>query len=466
MKNQLFSCIHSLFIILAFNSLAKAQTDYGDGTLQLNSSYSADWNSAQLDYTPRDSNSFSYNSKGLQTQIYTWQFDPTGQTWNPYFVNLQDYDVRNNLVSYIDSFLTAAEVENSYKVTYKFNSNDQEIQNIQSYWSTANSDWYIQERATTSYNADGQESLDLRESYEPISGKFINSILRTYTYGSQKNLEYYLKDVWDPNSSSWVNDYKVLFYSHLANNYTDSFIIQKYNSTLKVFENQSKFSYTYDGSNRLLTNSAFNWTLNTWVPERYQIYTYQLDGQVKEYIYQEWDPNSQKLINKQRLSYNYNGNNWLTADYNETWDTTNLSWQFYRKTTHEYNTQGYEIIRNELNFNIIASAWDPGTNFRYHYITKPIVNVKSVSSEITDFSIYPNPASKNITISSVSNFSNIISISIFNSIGSELARLTSKQLPLNSQLNFDLSNYGLNSGLYYLVLRSQDKLTRLPLVIK
>jgi len=459
---------YSLFILLpvlsAFFKPAKAQTKYGDGTLQLKSSHLANWDAVQSKYISKDSNSYSYNSKGLQTEMYQRTYDPMTSLWKGYYVELDAYDQQGNVITYVDSFLTADQLNSRYRATYKFNASNQEIQNLQSYWDLATSNWLLDERATTTYNTKGKESLDLRESFVASNGSWLNSILRTYTFTTSDEADYYIKQVWDNTAKSWVDEYKVL-YHYNALKYTDTMIIQKYNTATKVWVNESKNSYSYDVFNRLFINANYSWISNAWVPNGRNTYSYETDGQPRLHLYETWDSQIKNLQHNFLTSYYYDANMRLITKTGETWVNKN-QWVFSNKEIHDYNANGYEIKQTYLKFNSSLSTWDSTYKTRFHYISNPLIGIPTIAEPEKPFSIYPNPASQSFSLLASEGLTEKYTITLLNSIGMQVAVLSGSKFPINKRLQFDLTPYSLPSGLYYISIQSKDNACRLPLIIR
>ena len=301
------------------------QTKYGDGTLLLRSDFSSTWNNSNSVYDPVDSNDYKYKANNYQSEKYTRKYNTGLSMWEDYYVNVTDYDNAGNLLIYADSFLKTTDFDSRYKEIYQYNSNNMEIEGLQYYWDTNLSDWVPDERATTTYGPTGYEIVDLREKYNVKTGKYTNSIIRNYTYGPNDKLLFYIKDVWDTLSNSWLNDYKVQYYQDSAN-YTDSSIIKKYDKNLKTYVNESKSSYTYNNEHKWLTHSRFVWVNNAWVPDARTTNTYHSSGQLEVVVNEFWNKNLKALVNSSRITYQYNAPNWLTLELNDKWDATKSDW--------------------------------------------------------------------------------------------------------------------------------------------
>lgn len=82
------------------------------------------------------------------------------------------------------------------------------------------------------------------------------------------------------------------------------------------------------------------------------------------------------------------------------------------------------------------------------------------NTDISKITLFPNPASQQVTINSEFGWDGISRILIVDMLGRELLNINS---PTDNQIQIEVSSW--NAGLYYVILQDNKKKIAMPLVI-
>lgn len=451
-----------LIISCFYSSSLFAQTKYGDGSLRLESDVTLDWNSSQKSFTPRDSSVYEFDNKDRMVKRHKFIYDPTNKVWISDLIHIEQFDARGNQITYTDSFTNPSKISNRYKQQTNYNNQDQEIYVLESQWNVSKSVWEPTERSNTSYQGSGIEDTEIVEEYNPSKSVWFYSVRRIYTTKPSGDRFYY-KDVYDTLKKTWINDYYV--YDGVdANGVKDTTIYQRYNTVTKVWENSQKFTYRYDAQKRYLGNFAYNWVSNAWQPDRRNTYILMPDGQTQDYLFENWNSSKKALLNYSRQRYAYNGKGWQLSDSTELWNIANSVWEKDSRRVMSYLNSGYLDQTVASKYIQTTSTWAVSALTRYHYKSNPL-SVKSISNA-GSFTIYPNPAQDHVVIQSFGIEFDQCVISIYDISGKQV--MGGYSIPPDSfgALEIDLNQAMLTHGTYYVEIRSDRILKRIPLMIK
>lgn len=98
-----------------------------------------------------------------------------------------------------------------------------------------------------------------------------------------------------------------------------------------------------------------------------------------------------------------------------------------------------------------------GIGMKGTIIVQQSTAISTVSDDISTFTVFPDPASENLTVSYTLNTSASITIRLFNTVGIEVASiLKESQLPGQYRNTYSL-NKGLTPGLYFVRINSESQ---------
>jgi hypothetical protein len=196
-------------------------------------------------------------------------------------------------------------------------------------WDKALPDWVNDMNRTISYNSFFQVETNLLQRWGESS--WIDSLRASYSYTAEGNISHYLEELsngvdwenlyqeqysydskeitidinnWDTDAAAWEND--VLITNYL--NAQGYILIEQYdfwNSILKIYETGYYDEYEEDGTNPEYFEKYWNDSLNKFTGGLRILSSYlnNLNRNIKQRIYQEWDTVSSEWENNQKIDY-------------------------------------------------------------------------------------------------------------------------------------------------------------------
>jgi hypothetical protein len=187
--------------------------------------------------------------------------------------------------------------------------------------------------------------------------------------------------------------------------------------------------FTYDANNNRLTATSQSWNGTNWENSSRDLFTYDANNNMTVYIIQAWNAGAWENIIQLLLTYNAN-NNW-TDLIEQNW-IVNV-WENSYKHIASYDANNNWIIDFHQNWN--GTAWvddnqflmtyDAGNNYvsdvfqiwdgvnwanqdsSYYYRTE-ITGIPDINAAEQDYYIYPNPATTQFNIASVSSNNKLV----------------------------------------------------------
>ncbi|HSM48927.1 MAG TPA: T9SS type A sorting domain-containing protein [Draconibacterium sp.] len=328
--------------------------------------------------------------------------------------------------------------ELDYKTEFGFNNNDQINSMLVYDRDSANKAVEATSKTQFYYNSGGQH----------------DSILTYYTENAGLNWELMMKQVHHYNASKQLvktdlwgfdeDEEELILSSNTVYTYYAHGKI-KSSATSFVFEGDefptSKTDYTYDGSNRLITeeNSILNFmNLNMEKSSQYS-YQYNASGQLVTEIYSKWDGAS--WINDDREQYQYNAAGDLNVEIYSDWDgaawieqekyetiygTTNFADVVFPTFIYLYDIDAVEFVTNKIvtstnEYEMIDGSWKNTDKTAFYYSGGTSTNINEIENSVV--SVYPNPASESINFSWKGNHE-ALSLQIYQITGAKVIEQT------------------------------------------
>ncbi|MCF6269456.1 MAG: hypothetical protein L3J41_07090, partial [Melioribacteraceae bacterium] len=110
----------------------------------------------------------------------------------------------------------------------------------------------------------------------------------------------------------------------------DSVLVKNTNSPLK------KYTYTYDSNGNMISYLYENWDGANWVNNKRYVYTYDSNGNMTSYFYESWY--NTNWVNDRRYAYTYDSNGNMTLYLYERWN--GVDWINGSRYTYTYNSNG------------------------------------------------------------------------------------------------------------------------------
>lgn len=336
-------------------------------------------------------------------------------------------------------------------------------------WTSGN--WLNFAKTTNTYNVSGFLTNTLFQNWDYASSSWENITQSNFTNNPDGTTNQMITQIWD-GVSAWSNTIRTT-YTYNASKKVLTQVREIW--LIAIWQNSSRTTNTYDGSGYLTNGLSQRWDLvsSTWKNDIQTNYTNNPNGTVNQEIDQLWDGVS-TWNNTQRSTFTYNGSNKILTDVSDNWTAGN--WAPSSRFTNTYNGSGYltnnliqswdagtSTWKNNLQFNYTnntdgspsqgisqlwdgVSVWNNAERFTYTYSSPTLVYELSDEGLV----IYPNPGSDLITITG-KNIINGSTYSITDLTGKPV--LKGKIINENTTLDIKL----LPNGIYFLHLGERSQ---------
>src|SRR6185436_5867023 len=128
-------------------------------------------------------------------------------------------------------------------------------------------------------------------------------------------------------------------------------------------------------------------------------------------------------------------------------------------------TTTYTISQLNDALNKVNKNYDNGANLGY--LNCPVQSKFALEngSDIFSYSVRPNPALSNTTVSIVSSNDDQVSIEIYNIVGKKVSQVNSAPIHAQEEMKFNINTSDLPSGIYIININSSEKLYQQKLVV-
>jgi len=394
-----------------------------------------DWDNSSLA-------SFTYTPEGLKTE-------ETNQYWN------------NGGWENSTRFLTTYYFNDLVSLYEELSWNGTGWENSFQYESFYNSDNRITEYNVYLWNGSGWDNM-----YKTI-----------YTYYSSGNLETITDLYWDV--TGWINSYKYS-YQYNTNNDVSERLTEEWNQN--IWKNSINDLYSYNSQNQLELNASFWWADSIWKESVEIYYEYDSFGNItdmltkfweseilgmqnkyhtiNEYLpatslktigeNQEWNLQLMQWENTWRDIYNYNGENILENYLMDVWDGNN--WISWSQDNYTYDENGNLDTLTAKNWD--GSQWI--NSYRAFHSWSLVTSVENGHPLLSlGYSLeqnYPNPFNPNTVISYQLPVTGIVTLKVFDFLGNEIATLVNEEKP-EGEYEVEFNGAGLTSGVYFYKLQ-------------
>ena len=339
-------------------------------------------------------------------------FDEMPSDWDNYISSTYSYNYHGKLteeIGYVSTFNnTMAE---HHRIVFEYDQYNNLIS--ETYQEGSSTNWHNIEKKEYYYN--DRRLLKSFDYQTWVSEKWIDSTMRKY----RSKYEYFDND----SIKKEIEFERVSFSSTWG---IDRIYEYEYSENIKIKTISNVSNENSDTVMRYITTYNSNGYISNVLEERYKDGFWETDD---EAIY-EYD-NTQRL-----LSMNYNNYNRETQEFYNNF-----------KLLFEYNDNESIITSNMYYWK--DEIWH-NTQKTYYYYTRIPTSIDDVSTNVSKFDIFPNPASDKIYLNYTIQNNASTNISLYNSLGIKI--MDFKPNNLNSNLEIDISN--LPSGIYFINLRT------------
>ncbi len=409
------------------------------------------WNTEKSQLINYKKSEYEYTESGLYTNRAHWNYDTNNEEWIGNAKYIYTYDENENLLSYTRYawndvnndwyvyYLEDSELDNNgneIKLTsYQYYSSADSLVNDEKYlrtfndqnlvasdtlfrWDTNSQSWNYKSLFNYTYDADGNQSMEIYISWNESTIMWDTSYKYEYEYNAEGTEIFNQRSNWDKVLHQWVKSSKTIVeISELEQNYyyyswdddSDDWIYTKYRD----------FDFDYYGNYSFYTSNTWNSTDNVWEPQLKRYYYYSTDN-----AYMQVSKSELKLgvseASQANISIQANVKWWLEEDVD--WLTINTETGLGDSTiiiTASENITGSE---RQAQIIITGDYVDPITISVTQLLTQTAI--ESVSAE-TNYKIYPNPVSEYINITG--NLNQINSIKFYSSEGKLLYNVPSSE---------------------------------------
>jgi hypothetical protein len=247
------------------NSIIISHTLNSDGTIKetLTQAWSKDdgtWSELLAIFTYSD-------SKKILTETTQISMGDLKVDYMKMIYTYNDKDSLATLITQNMDFQTL-QLVNSSQVTYSYNPDGTEHQNVVQTWNVAQ--WANLSRSTNTYNDSKQVTSSLDEKWE--NEAWVNVSRNTITYLTNGTVQGELEETWVDNA--WVNS--------------------------------SRFSYTFNANLKIIKTLDELWGDNAWVNDSQSMWSYTTNGEIEQIVSQDWKTDLAQWENTSRITYDYN----------------------------------------------------------------------------------------------------------------------------------------------------------------
>ena len=252
---------------------------------------------------------------------YVYYYNTTTSVWEINTHEFQTFDGSNEMLTTVAQgwhASTSAWV-NSGENLYTWSGG-----NLQSYiyqtWDTVGSAWVNSDKYLFTYDGSGNRLTETDQVWSAFHGAWINNYQYTYTYNTNNKVTSEIDQNWDSTSSSWQNQSKYTYTYDATNTYMLSDVNQNWNSGTSTWDNNTQDIFTYDGMNNRLTDLHQNWGAAVWVNADLATYSSFVAQLPQTEIDQAWNTTTLGFDNNAKYTYTYNSFNQMTTSESESWN--------------------------------------------------------------------------------------------------------------------------------------------------
>ncbi len=189
--------------------------------------------------------------------------------------------------------------------------------------------WQNKTRATITYNAAHSPTQFLSDVWE--NNVWQSTYRTTIQFNSANQQTEIIGQAWDSRANAWQNEYKKQYsYDSVNNMIEQTFLIW---SPANIWENSTKYNYTYLTNGRVGTELQQNWQ-GGLISSFLRTYIYNTVGDEVELLTQEWQTTAWVNLYKATQIYDVRRN--LINQFVQFWDGS--MWQFGNQTVWTYDT--------------------------------------------------------------------------------------------------------------------------------
>ncbi len=420
----------------------------------------------------KDSFLFTYNADTSLTNLHALQF--ANNNWGNWYRYTYTLTPAGKISVQIRENWTAGAWVNNNRYTYTYDSLGNTTDILYEAWNAGN--WVPTGKIVyTGYNAFGKFQSETVYGYS--GGMFVTQTKKDRTYvNNQTLIATEEKYIWGNNNwnklerlsytyvqnevgsiirllpdanANWAPADKYIYNYNFTPFYLTEYIAQVYDTLTLSWINDGRVVYTWNADTLLDKTQDEDFVNNAWLATKRAQYIYDANKNKIEYFTEVNNGGWNKDL---RSVYTY-GNNVLSAE--ERYQGSGNAWQLIKKLSYLYD--GNQNMTYEKDENFDGVNFLPLSQAFYYYGAYP-VQVSQNNTTFENLTLYPNPASDEISIQlSVANPTQI-QVNLIDLFG-RTRLIRTEPLPAGQTL-IQLPLAGLSNGLYFATLLDLQKNSR------
>jgi hypothetical protein len=232
------------------------------------------------------------------------------------------------------------------------------------YWAydSLNMSWGTTIVAKTVNTYDSNNNKVLVELGNILNGQWIVSNKFIYAYDSYGNQLSEINTFYDSTAGQWINFNRILNSFDINNNLIE-YSYQNWDGSSWV--NYWRYSYSYDSNGNQVERITQNWDGSNWINNQLDTYTYDSNNKMITSLSQGWDGSNWYSGSCGYLVYTYDGNGNMLTESHMCWNALTSQWDnsFHRDCI--YNTDN--LMLNFVDKNWDGNSWNIVLQGTYSY---------------------------------------------------------------------------------------------------
>jgi hypothetical protein len=146
--------------------------------------------------------------------------------------------------------------------------------------------------------------------------------------------------------------------------------MQFYDASINGLKNGYQNVYSYDQNGFLLSVLVQTWRNNNWVDVQKEFYSYNVNGDMTQTIWQLWDTLTSTWVNSWRVPVMMN-NRVVSSYTNQLWDNNGSFWEDQEKADFSFDANGNLLTENH--FNKTFSGWVGSSRYSHTYDSRNLL---------------------------------------------------------------------------------------------
>ncbi len=336
-------------------------------------------------------------------------------------------------------------------ITYTYDGSGYLTNTLVQSWDIASSTWKNVSQTINTNNPDGTVNQSISQAWDGVSA-WTNVLRATYTYNASKKPLTIVSEIW--LVSIWMNSTKTIN-TYDGSGYLTNSLTQTWDLISSTFKNSSQTNYTNNPNGTINFWISQTYVGTTWTDNQRATFTYNASNKVLTEVLDNMSAGN--WVHFSMDTDTYDGSGYITNNLHQLWDVVSSTWKDKSRSIYTNNPDGtpYQVVSQDWDG---ISAWVNTTRATFSY--SPATGIYDLVKE-ADFNIYPNPAGDVIRITSNKN----IQGSTY-SITDQAGKLVLKGRLTDTNTTIDISplpngiyffNFGVGTQNSYKVIKNRSR---------